>query len=103
MIDEYIKDLTLIYFYNFKEEYTLNNLMKSLGLNKLELDLLINQLINENLLFYNKFIIQISKLGMKRIEKYLEEKDKVFSVEIKSQISEVLEKIYIPKDFDKKL
>ncbi len=103
-MDEYLKDLILLFFENHKENYSIGLLMSTIGVDKSEVDELIDSLINEELLVYKDYLLSLTENGKIKIEKYIDLNIESKKLNIKEiEFNEVKRPPYIPRGFNKKV
>ncbi|MBR3882497.1 MAG: hypothetical protein IKJ36_04430 [Clostridia bacterium] len=106
-MDEYRKILILQYFYDVKEKYDINELIRKMGINIEILFGLIDELIESQLLIYQDFLLKITEEGTKNLtnnEIYSLYGNKIINnnfIDVNNKLN--VQDIYIPKRFTKKI
>ena len=107
MIHNYLKLLALVYFKNQVENYDFSELRSILGLTQLQLDELISEFFEKGYLEYKDYEMGISKKCLNFLQKenavnHNLKSDSINLSVINKENASPLDKIYIPKGFDKK-
>lgn len=106
-MEKYRKMLILQYFFEKKEQYCIEELVRGLGISYTKILTLIEELIKNNMLKYNNYLLEITELGRQNIQKndiyVMNNNNDILNVEIGESRKMDKFDIYIPKRFLKKI
>lgn len=105
-MEEYRKFLILLYFFEKKEQYNIDEIVSMLGISYKKILSLIENLIEDNKLKYNNYLLEITQFGRQSIQKndiYTIYNNDILNVQIDKSNKMGKFDIYIPKRFSKKV
>jgi len=107
-MNDYAVLLALSYFKQYKETYILTDLAEILGYNLTRLDLLIDELLNNEMLLFNGYLLEISNKGIMLLfnndmNNYDYEDERIIYNTIDPTKAWNIHKPYVPHSFMKKV